>query len=98
MFFKWSVFNRAGLKMLHLQPNSWAKVDFLMLLSSSSSLQPVVLILNIREKLFTARVFKHWNRLPREVLDAPRLSVSKRHLDNVLNDILQLLVSPEVLR
>jgi len=30
-------------------------------------------------------VVKHWNRLPREVVDAPRLSVFERHLDNALN-------------
>ena len=36
------------------------------------------------------------NRLPGEVVDAPSLSVLKTHLDNALNNIIELLVSPEV--
>ena len=44
--------------------------------------------LDIRKHFFTERVVKHWNRLPREVVDAPCLSVFKRHLDNALNNIL----------
>jgi len=43
-------------------------------------------------------VAKDWNRLLREVVDAPSLSVFKRHLDNVLGNMLKLLVSPEVVR
>lgn len=38
---------------------------------------------------------KHWNRLPREVVGAPRLAAVRRHLDNALSDVLYLLVSPE---
>ncbi|KAK4810891.1 LOW QUALITY PROTEIN: hypothetical protein QYF61_013299 [Mycteria americana] len=44
--------------------------------------------LDIRKHFFTKRVVKHWNRLPREVVDAPCLSVFKRHLDNALNTML----------
>ena len=44
--------------------------------------------LDIRKHLFTERVVKHWNRLPREVVDAASLSVFKKHLDNALNNML----------
>jgi len=44
--------------------------------------------LDIRKHFFTERMVKHCNRLPREVIDAPGLSVFKRHLDNALNNML----------
>jgi len=33
------------------------------------------------------RVVKHWNRLPREVVDAPSLEVFKSRLDGDLNNL-----------
>jgi len=44
--------------------------------------------LDIRKKLFTVKEVKHRNRLPREVGDAPCLSVLNRHLDNTLNNMI----------
>jgi len=44
--------------------------------------------LDIRKNFFTERVVKHWNRLPREVVDAPSLSVFKRRLNTTLNNML----------
>ncbi|KAK4814670.1 hypothetical protein QYF61_024806 [Mycteria americana] len=44
--------------------------------------------LDIRMHFFTKRVVKHWNWLTREMVDAPSLSVFKRHLDNALNNML----------
>ena len=54
--------------------------------------------LDMRKHFFPERVVKPWKRLPREVVDAPSLAVFQRHLDNALNNMLELLVSPEVVR
>ncbi|KFV15556.1 hypothetical protein N340_14717, partial [Tauraco erythrolophus] len=43
--------------------------------------------LGIRKKFFTLRVVRHWNRLPREVVDAPSLHVFKARLDEALGNL-----------
>ncbi|KFP19486.1 hypothetical protein Z169_10704, partial [Egretta garzetta] len=44
--------------------------------------------LDIRKKFFTMRVVKHWNRLPREVVEAPSLETFQARLDGALSNLI----------
>ncbi|KAK4821999.1 hypothetical protein QYF61_006613 [Mycteria americana] len=44
--------------------------------------------LDIRKKFFMTRVVKHWNRLPREAVDAPSLETFKVRLDGALSNLI----------
>ena len=48
--------------------------------------------LDIRREFFTQRVVKHWNRLPKEVVDAPSLEAFKARLDVALGSLVWWLV------
>ena len=43
--------------------------------------------MDVRNKFFAMRVVWHWDRLPREAVDAPSLEVFKARLDGVLSNL-----------
>ncbi|KFZ51058.1 hypothetical protein N338_09128, partial [Podiceps cristatus] len=44
--------------------------------------------LDVRRKFFTMRVVKHWNGLPKEVVDVPSLETFKTRLDGALSNLI----------
>ncbi|KFZ61538.1 hypothetical protein N321_03035, partial [Antrostomus carolinensis] len=44
--------------------------------------------LDNRRKYFIQRVVRHWNRLPREAVDAPSLEAFKARLDGALGSLI----------
>ena len=49
--------------------------------------------LDIRKTFFTQRVVTHWNRLPKEAVDAPSLEAFKARLDVALGSLVWWLVT-----
>ena len=42
--------------------------------------------MDIRKNIFTERVVKHWNRLPRVAVESPSLEVLKKQEDMAIQD------------
>ena len=49
--------------------------------------------LDIRKKFFAIRVMRHWNMLPRVVVDVPSLEMFKVRLDSTLRSLIKLQMS-----
>ncbi|KFO57567.1 hypothetical protein N302_14652, partial [Corvus brachyrhynchos] len=44
--------------------------------------------LDFRRIFFSMRLVRHWNRLPREAVDAPSLEMFKARLDGALSNLI----------
>ena len=44
--------------------------------------------MDIKKKIFTVRVVRHWNRLSREAVDAPSMETFKVRLDGSLSNLI----------
>ena len=54
--------------------------------------------LGMRRKFFAQRVVMHWNRLPKEAVDAPSLEPFKARLDVALGSLVWWLVTLHIAR
>ena len=55
-------------------------------MGNSFKLEEGIFRLDIRNKFFTVRVVRHWDRLPRDLVDVPLLRMFKAILDGALSN------------
>ena len=77
--------HRGGLPAAHHQPRvgdaDWSRSGAELILSS---LHQARFRLDVRENVFTERVVKHWNRLPRKVVESPSPKAFQKRVDVAL--------------
>ena len=78
-----------NLKGAYKQEGEWlfTKVDSDRTTGNGFKLRKGKFRLDIRRKFFTQRVVTHWNRLPKEAVDAPSLEAFKARLDVALSSL-----------
>ena len=88
------------LKGEYKQEGKWllTRVDSDKTRGNGFKLRQVTFSLDIRRRFFTQRVVTHWNRLPKEVVDAPSLDAFKARLDVALGSLVCWLATLHIAR
>jgi len=88
--------NRLMMMCLNLSVNYLKDLFFVPFICSSRSVNDLLWINDIKEfrrKFSTQRVVTHWNRLPKEVVDAPSLEAFRARLDVAVGSLVCWLVT-----
>ena len=73
--------------------NTFTRVDSDRIRGNGFKLRQGRFKLDIRRKFFTQRLVIHWNRLPKEAVDAPSLEAFKARLDVALGSLVWWLLT-----